>query len=94
MIILAAVVAGVTALFILGPLLGWGSAPAWSAGDEERALRDDHLARRREILASIKDLEMEFAVGKLTREDFERTREELTKEAVEQFRRTEPDGAA
>lgn len=94
MIILAAVVAGVTALFILGPLLGWGSAPAWIIGDEERALRDDHLARRREILASIKDLEMEFAAGKLTRDDFDRTREELTTQAVEHLRRTDPDGAA
>ena len=35
---------------------------------------------------------MEYAAGKLTREDYERTREELTREAVDQFRRTETDG--
>lgn len=94
MLFLSALVAGSTALFVLGPLLGWGSAPAF---DRESDVEDAHAAllnRRTEVLASIKDLEMEYAVGKLTREDFEEARAELSQEAVDVYRRLDQDGGA
>lgn len=85
MMLLAALVTGVTVLFVLSPLLGWGAAPAF--GTERRGDQQEELLRQRqEILGSIKDLEMEFAVGKLTREDYEASRNALSREAVELYR--------
>lgn len=82
----AAAVIGSTTLWVLWPLLGWG-------GETEEipsAAADAHeelLATRRELLAAIKDLEMEFEIGRLSREDYEETRERLTREAVEVLRK-------
>lgn len=85
MIFLTALVAGAAALFVLAPLLGWRTAPAWEP-EGPRAATDELLVRRQEILASIKDLEMEYAVGKLTREDYEEIRGRLSRQAVEIYR--------
>lgn len=92
MLFLSALVGGAAALFILGPLLGWGAAPAFDPEGEAEDARTGLLERRSQVLASIKDLEMEFAVGKLTLEDFEEAKAELSREAVEIYRRMEQDG--
>jgi hypothetical protein len=78
---LSAAILGATTLWILAPILGWtleGEDEAGGFGSEHEEL----LETRRQTLASIKDLEMEFQVGKLTKEDYEETRERLAREAV------------
>lgn len=95
MIVLAALVAGCTALFVLSPLLGWRTAPAFEdEADAVRRAREELLARRQELLAGIKDLEMEYEVGKLTRSDYEASRDELTRQAVEVYRQMDRDGTS
>ncbi len=84
--IAAAVLLGATTLWVLAPLLGW-TRQEEEARDPRREEQESLLAARREILASIKDLEMEAQVGKLTPEDYEQTRERLSQEAVEVLRR-------
>ena len=93
MIILTAVVVGAAILFILAPLLGWGAADAFDRSTGDASRRAELAAQRREILASLADLELEFEVGKLTREDFERTRERLTRQAVDIYRQMDAHGA-
>ena len=81
-----AAILGATTLWVLAPRLGWTRGepePLDAAGAEREELRSSH----RQILASIKDLEMEYRVGKLTQEDFQETRERLTREAVDTLRR-------
>jgi hypothetical protein len=81
-----ALILGATTLWVLAPVLGWTRAEDQGEdriSEEQQALLDS----RREILASIKDLEMEYKVGKLTSEDYEETRERMTREAVEVLRR-------
>ena len=92
MILLAALVAGGTALFILSPLLGWGASEAFEPAPAATAASADRLARRQEVLAAIKDLDMEFEVGKLGREDYEQVREQLSREAIEIYRDMDRDG--
>lgn len=95
MIVLAALVAGCTALFVLSPILGWRTAPAFEdEADIARRAREELLQRRQELLAGIKDLEMEYEVGKLTRDDYERSRDELTRQAVEVYRQMDQDGTS
>ncbi len=94
MIVLAALVAGSAALFVLAPLLGWGSAPAFETTSPAADRHEELLARRREVLAAIKDLEMEHEVGKLTREDYERSRELLGRQAIEIYRQLDQDAPA
>lgn len=95
MVILAGLVVALAVLFVLAPLLGWGDDPAFETEDARAAgERDALLHRRQQILAGIKDLELEYAVGKLTREDFDRTREALGAEAVEVYRRLDEDAGA
>lgn len=90
MILLSALVAAATVLFIIAPLLGWGVTPAFDlAGSSSR--RDELLRQRQEILAGLKDLDLEFEVGKLTREDFEQTRERLSSQAIEVYREMDQD---
>ncbi|MBI3449224.1 MAG: hypothetical protein HY049_09955 [Acidobacteria bacterium] len=79
--ICAAVLAS-AALWILSPILGWGDASG-ERHDLAAAEREDLLHRRQEKLSAIKDLEMEYRIGKLSKEDFEETRERLAGEAVE-----------
>lgn len=86
MIAAAAAILGATTLWVLAPLLGW-TRHEEEAPDPRREEQESLLAARREILASIKDLEMEAQVGKLTPEDYEQTRERLSQEAVEVLRR-------
>jgi hypothetical protein len=86
MILLTAIVAGAAALFILAPLLGWGVSPAFESAATATPRDQELLRQRQEILAGIKDLEFEYAVGKLTKEDFERTREGLSEQAIEIYR--------
>ena len=92
MIILSAVVAGLTAIFILSPLLGWGGSPAWQTRSTATDRHDELLTRRQTILGDLKDLEIEYEVGKLTKEDFEQTRERLSKQAIETYRELDKDG--
>ena len=95
MIILAALAAGCTALFVLSPLLGWRTAPAFEdEADAARRAREEILSRRQELLAGIKDLEMEYEVGKLTRSDYRKSRDELTRQAVEIYRQMDRDGTS
>jgi len=91
---LSASVAGAVALFILSPLLGWGAAPAFDAASPGSDRKRELLEQRQETLAALRDLQMEFEVGKLTREDYEQTRERLTLHAVEIYREMDKDGAA
>jgi len=91
---LSASVAGAVALFILSPLLGWGTAPAFDAAPPGSDRKRELLEQRQETLAALRDLQMEFEVGKLTREDYEQTRERLTLHAVEIYREMDKDGAA
>jgi hypothetical protein len=81
-----AAVLGATTFWVLAPLLGWAGeeaeAPEPAAEEQERL-----LAVRRELLSSIKDLDMEHQVGKLSPEDYQETRERLTREAVAVLRR-------
>lgn len=77
---------GATTLWVLAPLLGWTGEDLDEA-DEAREEQERLLSTRRELLASIKDLDMEHQVGKLTAEDYRATREKLTREAVEILRR-------
>jgi hypothetical protein len=95
MIILTALVAGASILFVMAPLLGWGAVPAFEtpAGGAARR-REELLQRRQEILSSIKDLELEHAVGKLTREDYEQTREHLSHQAIQVYRELDEDAGA
>jgi hypothetical protein len=85
-ILLSALVAATAALYILAPLLGWGSTPAFETGAAFRGKREELLDRRREILAGIKDLDLEYEVGKLTPEDYEQIRESLSLQAIEIYR--------
>ena len=90
MILLSALVAAGAVLFILAPLLGWGVTPAFDlAGSTGR--RDELLRQRQEILAGLKDLDLEYEVGKLTREDYEQTRERLSGQAIEIYREMDRD---
>ena len=70
------------ALWVLSPIFGWGDATG-ERHDLAAAEREDLLHRRQEKLSAIKDLEMEFRIGKLSKEDFDETRERLAREAVE-----------
>lgn len=88
MVILAGIVIASALLFVLSPLLGWGVRPAFDTQPAlEGKLRDDLLLRRQEILASIKDLDLEYTLGKLTKEDHLQTRERLAAEAIALYRR-------
>jgi len=92
MMILSAALAGVTALWVLAPLLGWGTAPAFDPPAAAKAsLKEELLRQRQEILAGIKDLDLEYEVGKLTKEDYEMTRERLAQQAVEIYRQMDKD---
>jgi hypothetical protein len=82
---LSAALLGAATFWILAPLLGWSEESA--TGIPVNPENADLLATRQEILSAIKDLEMEFQVGKLTEEDFRLTREQLAREAVELFKR-------
>lgn len=88
---LSAAVLGITTFWVLAPILGWGREAAEE--DASTVEREELLESRRQVLASIKDLEMEHQVGKLTPEDFQETREQLTKEAVSILRRIDAAGA-
>jgi hypothetical protein len=88
-----ALVVGAGILYILGPLLGWGATPAFDAPAPGSDRRRELIEQRQEILAGLKDLQMEYEVGKLTREDYEQTRERLTRQAVEIYREMDEDGA-
>ncbi len=88
MVIVAAIVIAGAALFVLSPLLGWGAHPAFeTAASAQGAARDELLRRRQEILAGIKDLDLEYELGKLTREDHHQARERLAAEAFALYRR-------
>lgn len=90
MILLSGLVAAGTVLFILAPLLGWGVTPAFDlAGSASR--KEELLRQRQEILSSLKDLDLEFEVGKLTREDYDQTRERLSAQAIEIYREMDRD---
>ena len=92
MVIVAGFVVAAAALFVLSPLLGWGARPAFETPSAAKdARRDALLARRQEILAGIKDLDLEFELGKLTQEDHHRTRERLAAEAIAIYRRLDED---
>lgn len=92
MILLTAIVAGAASLFVLAPLLGWGVSPAFDVDTPTRTRQQELLSQRQEILASIKDLELEFEVGKLTKEDFDQTRERLSQQAIEIYRQMDEHG--
>ncbi|HET6373443.1 MAG TPA: hypothetical protein VFG76_09050 [Candidatus Polarisedimenticolia bacterium] len=92
MIILSAIVAGLTAIFVLSPLLGWGGSPAWETRSTAADRHAELLTRRQTLLGDLKDLEIEFEVGKLTKEDFEQARERLSRQAVETYRELDKDG--
>ena len=94
MIILTAAVVGSAILFILAPLLGWGATDAFEKATDGSTRRAELMSQRQEILASLADLEFEFEVGKLTKEDFERTRERLTQQAVEIYRQMDAHAAS
>jgi len=87
----AAAMLGATILWVLAPVFGWGD-PTGERHDLAAAERDDLLKERQEKLAAIKDLEMEFRIGKLTKDDFEETRERLAREAVEILKRIDAVG--
>jgi hypothetical protein len=92
MVILSGFVVAAAALFVLAPLLGWGASAAFDSPESRKADRREELLRRRqEILAGIKDLDLEYEVGKLTREDHEAARERLSAEAVEIYRHLDED---
>ena len=82
-LLLTAMVAGATALYILSPLLGWGASLAFETATAKTTREQELLRQRQEILSSIKDLDLEHEVGKLTREDYEQTRERLSRQAIE-----------
>jgi hypothetical protein len=90
---LAAVIVGATTLWVLAPILGW-TAPREDEGPSRTdSGQEELLEARRQLLASIKDLEMEFRTGKLTQEDYEQTRERLTREAVEVLKKIDQGGS-
>lgn len=91
MIFAAALLAG-TVLWVLGPLLGWGGAEELRppAAAEQEGL----LEARRQTLASMKDLDMEYRLGKLTPEDYQETRERLAREAVDILKQIDAGGGA
>ena len=92
MVILAGIVVAAAALFVVSPLLGWGTHPAFETeAVAAGAQRDELLARRQEVLAAIKDLDLEYALGKLTQEDHHQTRERLVAEAFALYRRLDGD---
>ena len=91
----SAVIAGSVALFVLGPLLAWRDDSAKAAAVQEGGDRRRELVDlRQEALSALRDLQMEFEVGKLTREDYEQQREKLTRQTVEIYREMDEDGAA
>ncbi len=94
MLVIGVLLAGATTLFILAPLIGWGGPPAFDDGAVAAGREQDILRRRQEILASIKDLEMEYEVGKLTKEDYEQIRERLSEDAIEIYRQMDRDAGA
>jgi hypothetical protein len=92
MVIIAGIVVAGAALFVLAPLLGWGALPAFESGAAAvGAQRDQLLRQRQEILAAIKDLDLEFELGKLTREDHQQARERLAAEAFALYGRLDED---
>jgi len=95
MLVLAVLLTGLTALFVFAPLLGWGGdAPAFDDLSAAAGREEDALRRRQEILASIKDLELEYEVGKLTKEDYEQIRERLSGDAIDIYRQMDRDAKA
>ena len=92
MIILTAVVVCASLLFILAPLLGWGALEAFEIGTPSSNRQAELLSQRQEILAGIRDLELEYEVGKLTKEDFDQARELLTRQAVDIYRQMDANG--
>jgi hypothetical protein len=89
--VISAAILGFTTLWVLAPLLGWGGGEEEAAGEAASA-REELLEARRQILTSIKDLDMEFQIGKLTKEDYEETRERLAREAVDVLKRIDGGG--
>ncbi len=83
MIALSALVVAGAALWVLAPLLGWGATDAFASSGEGLS---DTMQRRNETLKALKDLELEFEMGKLTREDYEQTRAQLSRQAVEIYK--------
>ena len=90
---IAAAILAATTLWVLAPLFGWGD-PATERHDLAAAEREDLLKSRQERLGAIKDLEQEYRIGKLTKEDFEETRETLAREAVEVLKQIDAGRAA
>jgi len=72
-------------LYIAYPLLQEGKkepAPYDEATDEEKALQE-----KEEIIGSLKDIDMDFRMGKLSAEDYQSLKHDFERRAVETFQR-------
>ena len=91
---LAAALLGLVALvYIVAPLLRGENAPAAreaAAASEAR----DLLSQREMLLASLRDLEDDHATAKVSDEDYENLKQQLTRQAVEVLKRLDDATAA
>ena len=78
----AILVAAAVVLYVVQPILSGEKAPLTSL-DEEFTEAE---ARRRLSLAALRDVEYDFATGKVDEHDYRRLRDELAREALEAVR--------
>lgn len=91
-ILIAVLIAGAAVAAVVWPLLKRGPAPLLIEND---ALTD-LLHRKDAVLASIKDTEFDYRVGKLSQEDYERIDSSLRRQAVgllQQIEKIAPESA-
>ena len=72
-------------LFVAWPLLtNRTEAPAANPGDFEAALEEKEI-----LVASLKDIEMDFRMGKLSEEDYQQLKEDFEGRAIKSLQRLE-----
>lgn len=72
-------------LFVAWPLLTSKlEAPAVNPGDFEAALEEKEI-----LVASLKDIEMDFRMGKLSEEDYQQLKEDFEGRAIKSLQRLE-----
>lgn len=68
------------AIVVSAPLFG---GPEPLVAEAEVSARDQWQRQKRQALAAIKELELDYQMGKLSREDFERMRARFEAEAID-----------
>ena len=75
-------------LYVAYPLL-WDEADAEPPPEAPRTDRQAILREKEDVVADLKDIEMDFRMGKLSSRDYEDLRSEYEERAVDVFERAE-----